>query len=556
MIETLCAAVDGERMMRNLAAIARWTKLSGTPTELESMRHVKELMDEAGYRTELLSHNAWISLPGPARVLVDNQALTAITHSMSLPSPAGGLSGRLVDVGEGNDADLAGKDLAGCILMVDGIASPAFADRAARVGAAAQLHVSPHEHLHEMCISPVWGSPSAETVESLPRTVAVTISQADGQALRARLARGDTPEVVVHAEVDTGWRPTPILVAELDAPNAAPDAPFILFSGHHDTWFEGVMDNGSANMTMVETARLLATQRNAWKRGLRLCFWSGHSQGRYSGSTWYVDNHWDELERRCAVHVNVDSTGGVGATAMGESASSAELAGLAREVIRARTGQEHRGKRMSRNSDQSFWGVGISSLFAALSQQPPSALKMRNALGWWWHTSSDLLDKIDPAFLVRDTQVYVHAIGRLLTDRVLPLDISASVTALLAELEKLRPVSSHGVALDSTIEAAEALRAAAARLRDSGADAARLDAGLIRATRALVPLDYTQGDRFTHDPALPMPAWPVLEPLRKLVGAERGSDAAQFLAVSATRARNRIGHALREARAALEASGG
>ena len=83
-----------------------------------------------------------------------------------------------------------------------------------------------------------------------------------------------------------------------------------MFSGHHDTWDYGVMDNGGANATMLEVARLFAPERADWRRGLRLCFWSGHSHGRYSGSAWYADTHWDELVRRCVAHVNVDSTGG------------------------------------------------------------------------------------------------------------------------------------------------------------------------------------------------------------------------------------------------------
>ena len=32
----------------------------------------------------------------------------------------------------------------------------------------------------------------------------------------------------------------------------------------------------------------------------------------------------------------------------------------------------------------------------------------RNALGWWWHTPHDLLDKIDEANLVRDTRVLMQ----------------------------------------------------------------------------------------------------------------------------------------------------
>jgi Zn-dependent M28 family amino/carboxypeptidase len=109
-----------------------------------------------------------------------------------------------------------------------------------------------------------------------------------------------------------------------------------MFSGHHDTWYYGVMDNGGANATMLEIARLFAPEREAWRRGLRLCFWSGHSHGRYSGSTWYADNHWEQLARRCVAHVNVDSTGARGNTVMSDALASAELSGLGAEAVRAR----------------------------------------------------------------------------------------------------------------------------------------------------------------------------------------------------------------------------
>jgi len=73
----------------------------------------------------------------------------------------------------------------------------------------------------------------------------------------------------------------------------------------------------------------------------------------------------------------------------------------------------------------------------------------------------------------------------------------------------------------------------------------------MRASRALDPLYYTTGDRFTHDPALPLPAWPVLQPLRNLAKTAPETDDARFLTVSATRARNRLLHAVRTATAAL-----
>ena len=524
--------VSGERLMAHCAGFARYEKLSGTEPELASLREVEAALVMAGFRTEMLMHDAYISLPGKASVVVAGLPLQAITHSFSLASSEGGLSARLVDVGAGTDADFARFDLRGAIVLVDGIASPAVAARAARAGAAGQLHVSPHEHLHEMCISPVWGSPSTETLGDLPQTVACTISLADGTTLRRHMP--DT--VTLHASVDTGWRQTPILQADLDGPD--PEGPFILFSGHHDTWFYGVMDNGSANATMLETARVLASRRDDWKRGLRLCFWSGHSHGRYSGSSWYVDTHWAELERRCAVHVNVDSTGGIGATVMTETAVPAELMALGADAVSAETGETLLGKRPNRNSDMSFWGVGIPSMFGSMSHQPPAPVTMRNPLGWWWHTPHDTLDKVDEANLVRDTRIFVRAIWRLLTDTVLPLDFAAHARALMIELRRIETTLDGRLSLTPLLNAAAALETAVGRVTS--------DAALIALSRALVPADYTSGNRFAHDPALPMLPWPILDPVRTLAAAPEG-DAVRFALVGARRACNHLHHALLEA---------
>jgi len=547
IVAALKEAVTGPALMRHVQEFARRVKLSGTPEELESFRYLKAQLDGFGYRTRLLMHDAYISLPGPARVEVDGQALRAITHSFSRPSPAGGLCGPLVDLGHGTEADFAGRDVKGRIVLVEGIASPAVAALASAAGATGQLHISPQEHLHEMCISPVWGSPSDTTLPALPATVVCTISQEDGQALRGRLAAGEALQAVLHAEVDTGWRQTPLLEAELDGQGGA-EAPFILFSGHHDTWHEGVMDNGSANATMLEAARVLAERQGEWRRGLRLCFWSGHSHGRYSGSAWYADTHWEELNRRCAAHVNVDSTGGIGATVLTQTGVTPELVALAADTIAAETGQHYAGKRPSRSSDQSFWGIGIPSMFGSLSTQVPGTPTfgpptMRNALGWWWHTPHDLIDKIDEAFLVRDTRVFVHTLWRLLTEPVLPLNPAATMASLVQELRRLPAEGPAAPHLARAIAAAEAL---------ADAPAAPSDRAVMRACRALVPLYMTEGDRFIHDPALPQRAWPVLRPLQAWAQAPAGSDEARFLGVAAIRACNRLLHGLQQAREALQ----
>lgn len=555
-LRELTQSVSGSELMQHLRELARWVKLPASRDEAASLHYIRERLTAYGFATELLSHDAYISIPGRARVVIDGQDCTCITHSFSRATPAPGLTADLIYVGAGTDRDFRQTDVRGRIVLVDGLAAPAVTDRASRAGAAGQLHISPDQHLHEMCLSPVWGSPAASQQADLPATVVCTIPPAAGEPLRDRLRSGEQPGVTMHAAVDTAWHETPILVADLEPPSGLRDPPFVLFSGHHDTWHYGVMDNGSANATMLEVARLCARQRPAWRRGLRMCFWSGHSQGRYSGSTWYADTHWDELDRRCIAHINVDSTGARGAEILSNVRSMAILSGLAAEAVLEQGGQALAGHRMSRGADQSFNGIGLPALFGDLSEPPASSLGPHC---WWWHTPDDLLDKIDETLLVRDTRVYVHALWRLLTDLVLPLDYLPFADSLLAELNHLRTALEKPCPIAPLIAAVEDLRRLAARMRQraattSAADAPIINRALMRAARALVPIDYTSGDRFAHDPALAQPAFPTLETLRALAAVAPGSDDARALAVDAIRARNRVLYALREANLALAAA--
>ena len=117
--KSLCDAVDGSILMGHVQELAHWVKLSGTPEELQSLRYFQNRLDEYGYRTRLIMHDAYISLPGKARVDVDNHTLNSITHSFSRSSPANGVTGRLVYVGEGDKMDFESRDLRGAIVLTE-----------------------------------------------------------------------------------------------------------------------------------------------------------------------------------------------------------------------------------------------------------------------------------------------------------------------------------------------------------------------------------------------------------------------------------------------------
>ena len=496
--DTLSAAVSGPSMMAHAREFAKRIKLSGTPEELESFHYLQQHMASFGYSSVLLAHDAYISLPGHSRVEIDGQTLESITHSFSHPAPSGGLAGDLVHLRQGTAADFAGKDLREKIVLVEGIASPSVAARASAAGAAGQLHISPNENRYEMCVSPVWGSPSYELLNQIPTTVVCTISNPDGAALKERLRTGPV-RAVLHAQVDTGWRRRRCSSPISTHPAAPPTRPLsvlrpsrYLVLRRHGQRHRQRDDAGSrarprrtSRANGARPARVLLV-RPLPRPLLRFRLVRGRD--------------WNELEQRCVAHVNVDSTGGIGANDL-----------PVRRRRNSRLSRPRRwapnpariiaGKRSSRSSDASFWGVGIPSMFGRVSHQSSDPGKMRNALGWWWHTPHDLIDKIDPANLVRDTRIVVRALWQLLADPVLPLDYAADARALLAQLDQLTYRLAGTMTLDD-------LRTEAARLRDHATNLAtedpeRANRALLLVSRALVPMDYTIGDRFAHDPALP-----------------------------------------------------
>ena len=563
LAETL-DSLSQSRLMAHVEQFARWTKHAGTKEELASLRYVRGEIESYGYRTELLLHDAYISIPGPARVETIDGTLRCNTHSFSRPSPEGGLRAEVAYVGGGNAAGYGGHDVRGKIVLVDGIASPASTVAARERGVVGQIHISPHEHLHEMCISPVWGSPGDDDFDQLPATAVVTVPLSVGEQLKASSA-SRTVTATIHAEVDTRWRQTPILVAELGSLAGGGNEPFILFSGHHDTWHLGVMDNGGANATMLEVARVCALHREIWRRGLRVIFWSGHSQGRYSSSAWYADTHWEELEAQALVHVNVDSTGGRGNTVVSDTTAAAELQGLAREALMAQAGQEFSGRRMSRAGDQSFWGIGVPSIYGNMSEQParPGEANASAAVfgggdrngagtGWWWHTPDDTLDKIDADVLLRDTRIYQHTVWRLLAEPVLPLDYAAAARELVETLERRQQQAGDALDLSLCIERALELERRAVAFAGHGP--AQPDVILRRLSRAVVPLAYTLGNRFTHDPALAQPAIPALADAECLPKLAPSSDEHRCLASRLRRDANRTASALRQALDVLDSA--
>lgn len=183
-----------------------------------------------------------------------------------------------------------------------------------------------------MIVSPVWGNPTTHTYDNLPKIPVVSVNFHDGQKMKSTVKNHTNCQGWLKTKVDTRWRKIPTLTAEI--PGNDENDHFVLFSGHIDSWHYGVMDNGTANATMLEVARILALNKDNLRRSLKLAFWSGHSHGRYAGSALYCDEHWEDLHENCVLHINIDSVGGKGATILTEANCMAETRILLNGLLR------------------------------------------------------------------------------------------------------------------------------------------------------------------------------------------------------------------------------
>ncbi len=559
----LLSQVSRERLWETNAKIATWVRLSGTPDEREAVHYLKGVLEAYGLRTTLLEHPALISYPIESSLEVITVAgetlrrYTCLGHAFS--ASVDNLEADVVDVKSGTPADYAVSDVRGKVVLMSGLATPTAANDAEQAGAAGQIFVN-DDHLHNMIVSTIWGTPTPQSAERMPKTPAVSIVESDGRDLRARLAAG-VNRVRIHSKVFKAWQTTPILIGELDG--QATDE-LVMLSGHQDSWHYGAMDNGSANATMLEVARLLAQHQDPLHRGLRVVFWSGHSHGRYSSSTWYVDQHWEELYDRCVAHVNVDSTGACGATYYGSFPAHLELGDFGARIVAEQTGQAARPRRMSRAGDMSFNGVGIPSLFMSLSQVPIRESETDNvsaALGkliggkmpWWWHTSEDTIDKVDLDVLELDTKIYLSSVWRLCHEPLLPMDFRPVVADIQQELADLQQVAGSHFDLSQVKERAARLAERVARLAErcnsasTSDEVASLNRQLKALSRILIPMTYTMAGRFDHDPAWSMPHVPGLQAVRQLAQMQPDGDDYHFLQTQLVRNRNALSFALRKA---------
>ena len=332
-----------------------------------------------------------------------------------------------------------------------------------------------------------------------------------GDRLVERLA--SSPEVLVRvdARVETGWYRSQL--PEVRIPGRGPGDLFLLVGGHYCAWDVGITDNATGDACLIELARLLWPARGSLGRSVRICWWPGHSHGRYSGSTWYADTFFRELASSALAYYNIDSPGVKGATRYHCRNTSAELEAYCRRVIADVTSQaDPPVSRPARAADQSFLASGVPS-FSAYPFLPDDHPDRRpwtggSASAWWWHTEFDTLDKADVTILATDVQVALTAIWHMTNDDLLPFDYRRTVRELTDIVTPLATAVGGHLDLQSVLQAAavvsrqlEDFEAARPRVTGDEEETGTWNTAALRLGRLLNPIMFTRGGRFQHDPA-------------------------------------------------------
>ncbi|MCC6775821.1 MAG: M20/M25/M40 family metallo-hydrolase [Hyphomicrobiales bacterium] len=323
------------------------------------------------------------------------RALDAVSMVHAPATPAGGLEGEVISIGQGSPAEFErlGSAVRGKIAMTT-LGSPPGIPPLHRVGkygrataAGAVAVIFPTEEPGQL-IGTGTVAPAYRQVGTLP---AVGISH---ETWRYLLRQMETGPVRVRMTLDNAFLPdtdTWNIVGDIPGDGSDPD--HILIGGHWDghEMADAALDNALGVFTALDAMRALGRLKGKLKRTLRFVAF-GNEESQQVGSTNYVAQHESELERM-ALMVNVDGLARYSATSL-TLGKREDVAGFFRRLIAThklplgvRAGDWLPGS----SDDWPFLVAGVPAITASGMRSAAEQSRGRGID----HTQADTVDKID-----------------------------------------------------------------------------------------------------------------------------------------------------------------
>jgi hypothetical protein len=549
-------------------------KLSGTPSNERSVDYILSVLKGHGVESKALEFRAWLGFPrmfdAEVKVLEpDRMALDCVALAQCASAS---VEGDLVYVGGGGLRDYEGLDARGKIVLVDFSKPPArpWKNYVAGVleGAMGQIvisHAGPKRALNRGTVKSIWGNPIPENIDDIGRIPVVNISREDGVYLMQLLEKGPV-RARMKADGLRGFHRTRQPMARV----AGSTPEFVLLGSHMDAWGAAATCNALGCASTLEAARLMTKYRSRLRRGLELLWFQGHETGIMTGSTWYLDNHWDDLNGNCVAYLNNDTTNMIHSTiytADGDPVIRDFLVSTVKELAEEE-GAPFREPPASyfprKYGDQSFYGIGVPSARVQMTFTQEAREEIGAGGGWWYHSEHDTLDKCDPDTMHMAEKAQTLILLRLCTLPVLPYRIEALADWMLEALGELEGKAKGTLSLKGLMEKTTWFKEQAAELDEATSGLAMkfetdkeglkeevrmANRCMMKVSRTLNPVNYTLRGRYDQDyyGAEYVRPVPILQPVSEL--AALNPDATEYKALSTklVRARNAVSDALEEA---------
>lgn len=545
-------------------------RLSGTEEEKKTAGYIKEVFESYGLPVQVHELDGLVSFPGHGELKITSPESRAIKCSVfaqiasTLPE---GIEGELVYMGSGGEHYYKEKDARGKIVLVDLSYAPPRPEKvrlATAHGAAGAIMVNwglpENDCLPLGTVKAVWGNPTPDNIGKMPSIPVLGITKAAGEYLIRLLEQGRA-RVWMRAEATREWRKIYLPAARLEG-RKNPEK-FVVVGGHYDAWDAGVTCNATGNAVVLELARIFSKYRDQLDRSILFALWPGHETGIMEGSTWFVDNHWDDLNKNAVMYINIDSPG-MRDTSRYITYSSAEAVRFHRKVEKELLDVPAVRNRLGKIGDQSFLGIGIPSLWGLSIHSQEEIDRWGGAfLAWWYHSSKDTMDKAGKDVLERDTRVYAGYIWEMCTSRTLPFEFGAVADEISTRLREINSIPGSPLKFGDLIEKAGKFAVLARKLDEAGAGARTdeevetINETLIRLSRATTWVRSTYCDRYEQDTYglsyLGKPL-PVLGPVEELAGMDPGGQEYNLWLTKLVRERNKVSDVLDSAVWLLENS--
>lgn len=496
-----------QRMVEDVHAIAQWHRYTG---ESGGEAFVDWLLLQLNKETipySVETYEPYCSLPLDASVsLPDGKKVKAIAdvYSKTVENLAGDLIFDKDSLSDGLNeyqererfASFKGK------IVLSYSSGGDFAENVYLAGGKGLIHINPSKggYIHHHTDGSEWGNPASSHRHFLCQLPAVGISLEDGESLVDALKENPL-SVSITANVNTRVKTSRMVVVDIPGKMNS----FVMLNGHYDSWYEGVTDNAAADAILLEFARAFWSCRNELDRGIRICWWSGHSDARYAGSAWYCDHHYLELNKNCVGNINLDLCGCKLSRQIRARTTLMEGPEMSAELIRKYTGMKAKPYiPMIRGADMSFWGVRIP-IVMMFKYEPTDEDRVSSVPsgGPWWHTDEDTIDKLDESILLRDALINAEFACKLVNAEVLPVKIPDFLAEMIKFLHNMESDLSADFDLTETINRINQFKTFTLSLESElkALPRSKSDSLLKIVAGELIRLTYSQGSAYDMDRA-------------------------------------------------------